>query len=70
MKGCTVRTNIDIDDALLAEAQALSGAATKKQAVKLGLELLVRLGRQQDVRQLRGRLSWEGDLDAMRRDHP
>jgi len=70
MKGCTVRTNIDIDDALLAEAQALSGAATKKQAVQLGLELLVRLGRQQDVRQLRGRLSWEGDLDAMRRDHP
>jgi Arc/MetJ family transcription regulator len=63
-----VRTNIDIDDHLLAEAQAASGATTKKEAVHRGLELLVRLGRQAEVRQLRGKLHWEGDLDAQRRD--
>ena len=63
-----MRTNIEIDDALLAEAQAVTGAATKKEAVRLGLETLVRLGRQNQLRRLRGKLSWEGDLDAMRRD--
>ena len=61
-----VRTNIDIDDELLAEAQALSGSATKKR--RAGLELMVRLGRQAEVRSLRGRLSWDGDLAAARRD--
>jgi len=63
-----MRTNIDIDDDLLAEAQALSGAATKKEAVHRGLELLVRLGRQGEIKRLRGQLRWEGDLDELRRD--
>jgi Arc/MetJ family transcription regulator len=63
-----VRTNIEIDDELLAEAQAVTGSATKKETVRLGLETLVRLGRQAQLRRLRGRLSWEGDLDIMRRD--
>jgi Arc/MetJ family transcription regulator len=63
-----MRTNIEIDDELLAEAQALTGATTKKEAVQLGLETLVRLGRQAQLRRLRGRLSWQGDLEAMRRD--
>ena len=63
-----MRTNIDIDDALLAEAQALSGASTKKDTVRRGLELLVRIGRQSQLKQLRGQLRWEGDLDDLRRD--
>ena len=61
-------TNIEIDYELLAEAQAVTGAATKKETVRLGLETVVRLGRQAQLRRLRGRLTWEGDLDAMRRD--
>lgn len=64
-----MRTNIDIDDELLAEAQAVSGTATKKETVHRGLELLVRLGRQAEVRQLRGRLRREGDLEQLRTDH-
>ena len=63
-----MRTNIDIDDQLLADAQAVSGATTKKETVHLGLELLVRLGRQSEIRRLKGQLRWDGDLDAMRRD--
>lgn len=63
-----MRTNIEIDDQLLADAQAISGSTTKKQTVERGLELLVRLGRQSEVRRLRGRLTWDGDLGAMRRD--
>lgn len=60
--------NIDIDDRLMAEAQELSGTVTKKETVQRGLELLVRLGRQNEMRRLRGQLTWEGDLDELRRD--
>lgn len=63
-----MRTNIDINDQLLAEAQSVSGSSTKKQTVERALTLMVELGRQSEVRQWRGRLSWEGDLDEMRRD--
>lgn len=63
-----MRTNIDIDDQLLSDAQALSGSSTKKQTVERALKLMVGLGRQSEVRQLRGRLSWQGDLEEMRRD--
>lgn len=65
-----MRTNIDIDDALLAQAQEVAGTRTKKETVRLGLETLVRLGRQARLHDLRGRLRWEGDLDELRRDAP
>ena len=61
-----MRTNIVIDDALMADALQASGARTKRQAVELGLQTLVRLRRQADIRRLRGKLRWEGDLDALR----
>jgi len=61
-----VRTSIDIDDELLAAAQAATGAATKKETVRLGLELLVRLDRPRDLLALRVALPWDGDLDQMR----
>ncbi|HLY78206.1 MAG TPA: type II toxin-antitoxin system VapB family antitoxin [Caulobacteraceae bacterium] len=61
-----MRTNIDIDDDLLAEAMAASGARTKRAAVEEGLRLLVRLHDQVTaLAELRG-LGWEGDLDEMR----
>ena len=61
-----MRTNIDIDDELLAAAQAATGSTTKKETVRLGLELLVRLDRQRAIRALRGALPWDGDLETMR----
>lgn len=63
-----MRTNIVIDDHLMDEAMKASGAQTKREAVEQGLKALVRLSRQGDVRKLRGKLDWQGDLDAMRRD--
>ena len=63
-----MRTNIDIDDRLMAEALEVSGARTKREAVELGLQALVRLKRQAEIRKYRGKLAWEGDLDAMRTD--
>lgn len=63
-----MRTNIVIDDRLIAEAMQLSGARTKRQAVEDSLRLLVKLKRQEQVREARGKLRWTGDLEAMRRD--
>lgn len=61
-----MRTNIEIDDQLMAEALKLSGLKTKKAAVELGLKTFVRLKKQESIRRLRGQLTWEGNLDEMR----
>jgi len=63
-----VRTNIEIDDKLLKDALRYTGAKTKREAVELGLLKLVQLGKQIEVRKMRGKLQWEGDLEAMRTD--
>ena len=63
-----MRTNIVIDDALMDEALKATGLKTKREAVELGLRTLVALRRQADIRRFRGRLMWEGDLEAMRTD--
>ena len=63
-----MRTNIDIDDELMAEALKVSGCKTEKAVVEEGLRLLVRTRKQRAIRALRGKLRWEGSLDEMRRD--
>jgi len=64
-----MRTNIVIDDELMEQAMRASGATTKREAVQRALELLVRSAEQARlIRSARGKLHWEGDLAAMRRD--
>ena len=63
-----MRTNIVIDDKLMQEALRATGLRTKREAVEHALRTLVRLSRQAEIRGLRGKLEWRGDLDAMRRD--
>ena len=63
-----MRTNIVIDDKLIAEAMAASGAASKKVAVELGLRALIRQQALSELKALRGKVPWTGDLDAMRQD--
>lgn len=63
-----MRTNVVIDDSLMADAMRATGVQTKREAVELGLKTLVRLGAQANIRRLRGKLPWTGDLDAMRTD--
>ena len=55
-----------IDDQLMSDALKATGLSTKKEAVELGLKMLVRQNKQQAIRKLRGKLKWEGDLDEMR----
>lgn len=63
-----VRTNIVIDDQLMKETLRATGLKTKREAVELGLRTLLRMSKQTEVQRLRGKLHWEGDLDAMRTD--
>jgi len=63
-----MRTNIVIDDKLMADALKATGLKTKKEAVEEGLRALIKLRKQEDIRTLRGKLKWEGDLDDMRTD--
>ena len=62
-----MRTNVEIDDDLMQEAQRLTGLKTKRAAIEAGLRMLVRVKRQEDILHLAGKVHWEGDLDEMRR---
>jgi Arc/MetJ family transcription regulator len=61
-----VRTNIDIDDELLARAQAVAGTTGKKATVEFALRELVRRKERHKALQLRGTVVWEGELDRSR----
>ena len=63
-----MRVSIVIDDDLLERAMRATGAKTKREVVGLGLATLVRLKEQEEIRGLRGKLRWTGDLDETRRD--
>ena len=61
-----MRTNIVIDDNLMAEAMAVTGLGTKREVVETALRALIRINRQADVLSLAGTVEWGGDLNAMR----
>lgn len=63
-----MRTNIVIRDKLMSQALKITGYKTKREVVEAGLEMLVKMARQQKIRAARGKLHWDGDLDIMRRD--
>ena len=62
------RTNIVLDEDLLDEARELGGIATKRGVVEEALRVYVRVRRQDALRQLRGTVTWDGDLAEMRRE--
>ena len=63
-----MRTNIVIDDKLMKDTLRATGLTTKREAVELGLRTLLRLKEQEEIKRFRGKLDWQGDLDAMRID--
>ncbi len=63
-----MRTNIVIDDLLMQQALKLSGLDTKKAVVEEALKLFIQIRQQKALRELRGKLKWEGDLEQMRMD--
>ena len=63
-----MRTNIVIDDKLMRDTLRATGLKTKRDAVDQALRTLLLLRRQAEIRRFRGKLDWQGDLDAMRID--
>ena len=61
-----MRTNIVIDDILMMRAKELTGLRTKRAVVDEALRVLIALREQEQIRQLRGKLHWEGNLATMR----
>jgi len=59
-----VPTNMDLDDELLSQAMRLTGLKTKKAVVEEGLRTLIRLHDHREIRDLRGRLTWEDGRQA------
>jgi Arc/MetJ family transcription regulator len=61
-----MRTNIVLDDDLVERARQLTGIKTKRELIHEALRTLIRLREQAEVRTLRGKLHWEGDLASLR----
>ena len=61
------RTNIEIDDQLMRQAMRTGKGRTKRAVVEAGLRLLVQTHAQSRIRSLRGKVSWQGDLETSRR---
>ena len=61
-----MRTNINIDEKLMKRAMDISSTKTKKATVEKALALLIRMKNQENIRALKGKLNWEGDLNQMR----
>jgi Arc/MetJ family transcription regulator len=61
-----MRTNIVLDDGLVAEAMRLSGIGTKREVIDAALRTFVRLQHQRAVLALEGEIDWRGDLASSR----
>lgn len=62
-----MRTNIEIDDTLMAEAQKASGHASKKQTVEDALRLMIKLRLQHEADAAFGKYPWRGNLARSRK---
>jgi len=63
-----MRTNIDLDDSLVARGFEITGLKTKKDLVNHALEELVRREDRKKILELRGKIQWQGDLAETRRN--
>ncbi len=63
-----MRATISVDNNLISEALLVSGLKTKRETAEEGLRLQIAMKKQAKIRQYRGKMLWEGDLEAMRTD--
>ncbi len=61
-----MRTNIDIDDKLLKEAMKYAKLSSKKELINHALDEYIRLQKRKKLMSLKGKITWEGNLDEMR----
>ncbi|MDJ0601835.1 MAG: type II toxin-antitoxin system VapB family antitoxin [Crocosphaera sp.] len=61
-----MKTNIVIDDQLISDALKATGLTTKKEVIEMGLKTLIQLKQQEQIKEFKGKLKWEGNLEEMR----
>jgi len=61
-------TTFVIDNQLISEALEVTGLKTEQDVIELGLKTLISLKKQEQIKQFKGKLRWEGNLDEMRLD--
>lgn len=61
-----MRVEFEIDDKLMREALQVTGLKTERKVVEEGLRTLLKIKAQAELRDLRGKADWRGDLDSMR----
>ncbi len=62
-----MRTNIDIDSKLMEEAMRVACTKTKKETVEVALNELIADRKRKNILQYRGKLTWSGDLEEIRK---
>lgn len=60
-----MRINIVIDDSLMHDALKATGVITKKEAIELGLKMLIKLNQQEAIKAFRGKLKWEDNAEEV-----
>lgn len=63
-----MRLKIEVDDELMEQAKELCGDRSIEAIITEALRLLVRMKRQQKLKDLQGKLQWEGNLAELRLD--
>ncbi|MBI5746543.1 MAG: type II toxin-antitoxin system VapB family antitoxin [Nitrospirae bacterium] len=61
------RTNIDLNDKLVAEGMKITGCKSKKELMNLALEDLVAKKSRKKILELEGKIRWIGDMNEMRK---
>ena len=63
-----MRTNVDIDDELIEEVKKEFNLKTKREAIHLALQQILKMKNRRKLLELRGQVKWEGDLNEMRKN--
>jgi Arc/MetJ family transcription regulator len=61
------RTNLDLDERLVREGLRIFGCKSKRELVNLALNELLKKAKRKEILKLRGQLTWEADLQELRR---
>jgi hypothetical protein len=55
-----------INEKLIEEAINITGFQNKQEVIELGLKTLIKLKQQEKIKNYRGKLKWEGNLEGIR----
>jgi len=61
-----MKTSVEVDNALVVDALKVTGLTAQNEVIELALKILIQVKHQEAIKSFRGKLRWDGDLEAMR----